>query len=105
MEVTFPYKTHQTALPIQLISKLSRPGTIQPVFGKAPERRVFFNITTSASNTIVDLIIALKMGDNYLNPYMTTIPAVATPGDLYYLGMDGLSSATSLFSVLSLPTL
>jgi hypothetical protein len=92
--VTYP--AHIKAIP---------PRNNSASFWQSTGTEGFFNITTSASNTIVDLIIALKMGDNYLNPYMTTIPAVATPGDLYYLGMDGLSSATSLFSVLSLPTL
>jgi hypothetical protein len=85
--------------------KASPPRNNSASFWQSTNTEGFFNISTSASNTIVDLIIALKMGDNYLNPFMTTIPAVATPGDLYYLGMDGLSSATSLFSVLSLPTL
>jgi hypothetical protein len=65
----------------------------------------FFNISTSASNTIVDLTVSLTMGDNFLNNFVTTTIGAATVGNIYYLGLDGLDSATSKFNVLSLPTL
>jgi hypothetical protein len=65
----------------------------------------FFNISTSAPNTIVDLTVSLTMGDNFLNNFATATTNAATVGNIYYLGLDGLDSATSKFNVLSLPTL
>lgn len=84
--------------------KTSPPKQNSASFWQSGDTVDIFTITTSASNTIVDLSIQLMMTDNTFG-VVPTVVVGATAGSVYYLGLDGLPSGSSDFAVLTLPTL
>jgi hypothetical protein len=64
-----------------------------------------FVIQTTTANTIVDFMCSLQMSDNFLTPPTTVVTGPAIAGNVYYLGLDGEPTATSSFTVLTLPTI
>jgi len=84
--------------------KTSPPQNNSASFWQSGDTVDIFTITTSASNTIVDLSVQLMMTDNTFGVIPVAVTG-ATAGSVVYLGLDGLPSASSLFQVLTLPTL
>lgn len=62
-----------------------------------------FQIITTVSDTIVDLVVSCKLTDN-IQAHLNTSRTGSTVGNVYYCGLDGLSSTgSSEFTVVSLP--
>jgi hypothetical protein len=87
------------------VSSSPPPGTTSSFWnGVNDVSQTMFTISTSTSNTIVDLTVDLKMNDDNNGVGLAISRTGSTVGKIYYAGLDGLSSTgSSQFTVLTLP--